>query len=245
MKDCDAAKLLISCLDLTSLNTNDTEEHIIKLCQKAHTDFGNVAAICVFSKFVPTIKKVIKSPSIKVATVANFPQGGNDIDYMQAEVKRAIELGADEIDVVFPYNQLLSGNEKFCHLFVSSFTKECAKKCQTKIILETGILQKTRLIETASNICLEHGANFLKTSTGKTETSATVEAANIMLECIKNSKSDCGFKASGGIKSFEDARQYLVLAQVIMGKDWVSPKHLRIGASLLIDDLVKTAKEGY
>lgn len=245
MRDFELAKWLISCLDLTSLNKNDNETSIIKLCKKAVTPYGNVAAVCVYSKFIPVVQKELEDTKIKIASVVNFPEGGTNFTTLKEEIKKAIGLGADEIDAVFPYKSFLAGDEKTCREFLEIVAKECGKKHQSKIILETGEIKKSSLIAEASKLCIEYKVNFIKTSTGKTDVSATVEAANTILETIAESGSDVGFKASGGIKTFEDARKYITLAQIILGEEWPSPKHFRIGASSLLDDLLKVIREGY
>jgi deoxyribose-phosphate aldolase len=244
MRDFEAAELLIKCLDLTSLNKNDNETNITKLCKKAVTPYGNVAAVCVYPKFIPVVQKNLEDTDIKIASVVNFPEGGTNFKNIKEEIKKALGLGADEIDAVFPYKSFLNGDEKACNDFLEVVVKECKDKT-TKIILETGELKRSTLIAKAAKMCIEHGVTFIKTSTGKSEISATPEAANVILETIAQTVSDTGFKASGGIKTFEDARKYLVLSQVILGQNWAAPEHFRIGASSLLDDLLKTIEDWY
>ncbi len=148
---------------------------------------------------------------------------------------------ADEIDAVFPYRSFLANNLDECRRFMEIVKRECGKKT-LKIILETGELKHVSTITAATRFCLEYKVGFIKTSTGKTSVSATVGAANIILETIHDSGKDTGFKASGGIHDYEDARKYLVLSEIILGKDWPNPEHFRIGASSLLDDLLKVAK---
>ena len=114
-----------------------------------------------------------------------------------------------------------------------------------KIILETGEIKSAALIAAATKFCVSHGANFIKTSTGKTETSATPEAANAILEAIASGRRNAGFKASGGIKTLEEAKKYLILANAIMGYKWISPKNFRIGASSLLNNLIEIIERGY
>lgn len=245
MNDVEAAKKIISMLDLTSLGDNDTEEDIAKLCEKAKTKYGNVAAICVWSKFVPLVRELIDDKSINVATVVNFPKGESDIPTVIDETVQAIENGANEIDLVFPYKKFMKGNYNFCSEMVASIKKLCGKKIHLKVILETGEIKKSIYISEATKIAINSGADFIKTSTGKTEISATPEAANVILETIRAMKKNVGFKASGGIKTTIDAKKYLTLSQSIMGNKWASNKNLRYGASSLLDDLVKTIERGY
>lgn len=245
MDDVTAAKVAINLLDLTSLNDNDSAPRIEKLCKKAITPYGNVAAVCIYSKFITVAKELLRGTNIKVATVVNFPKGDSDIKKVREEIKKAISFGANEIDAVFPYKKFIKGDIDFCKEFVHMFVEECGKKVTTKIILETGELKSSKLIINACNLCINSGVNIIKTSTGKTDVSATPEVANMILETIKESTKDVGFKASGGIKTTYDAKKYLILSQAIMGDKWISPKHLRFGASSLLDDLIKTIEQGY
>lgn len=245
MDDVTAAKHLIRLIDLTTLNIDDTENRIEKLCAKAQTQYGNVAAICIYPKFLPLAKRLLRETSIKLATVVNFPDGEYNILRTHGEIEYALTNGAQEIDAVFPYKKFLAGDYNSCANFVETVSKLTGKKYTSKIILETGIIEKATLIAEASKICIDNGANFIKTSTGKTPVSATPEAANIILETISSGRRNVGFKASGGIKTIEDAKKYLVLANTIMGWKWISPSNLRIGASSLLDNLIEVIERGY
>lgn len=244
MDDVSAAKILISCLDLTSLNQTDTEETIKSLCARAQTPFGKTAAVCLFQQFIPFAKTVL-SPDIKIATVINFPSGLADLHLLDKEISSAVNLGADELDVVLPYRTLLTGDKEFCAKYLTR-ARHAAGKKTLKIIIETGELKTIEMIREASKLCLDAKADFIKTSTGKTDISATPEAANVILETIRQSGSThVGFKASGGIKTTEDAKKYLTLAQSIMGASWVTPAHFRIGASSVLTSLIETINRGY
>ena len=243
MDNLTAAKILISLLDLTSLNDSDNNDNIAEFCQKCMTPFGNTAAVCVYPQFIPVVAPRIDN-NIKVATVINFPQGENNLEILNREISSAVKLGADELDVVMPYHDLLEGKVQECMEYLTTARQLAAKKT-LKIIIESGELQQINKIKQAAQMCIEAKADFIKTSTGKTPHSATPEAANAILEVIKASKADVGFKASGGIRTFIDAKNYLVLAQSIMGTSWVNQKHLRIGASSLLADLLKTIEQGY
>ena len=245
MDDVSAARILITCLDLTSLNDNDTEENIINLCKQAQTPYGKTATVCVYPKFVPLAKNLLIDTGIKVATVVNFPDGGDDLFRLEMEITNALKYGADEIDTVFPYKEFLKGNITLCEEFLNTAVKLCHKKAILKIILETGELKTTSNISTATKLCVNHGANFIKTSTGKTPISATPEASNAILETIASGRKNAGFKASGGIKTIDDAKKYLILADSIMGYKWITPKNFRIGASSLLNNLIDVIKRGY
>ena len=245
MDDINAYKIIIACLDLTSLGNDDTEEDIIKLCQKAQTPYGKTAAVCVWPKFVTLAKNMLHNTNIRVATVVNFPDGGDDLIRLEMEITNALKSGADEIDAVFPYREYLKGNITLCEEFLKTATKLCHKKAVLKIILETGELKTINNIISAAKLCITHGADIIKTSTGKTETSATPEAANAILETIASGRKNAGFKASGGIKTIDDAKKYLILADTIMGYKWVTPKNFRIGASSLLNNLIEVIERGY
>ena len=245
MDNITAAYNLIHCLDLTSLNKDDTEYKIIDLCHKANSEYGSVAAVCVYPKFINIAKKELLNSDIKIATVVNFPEGKNDIQLLENEVSAAINSGADEIDIVFPYKQFLDKDYHSCEQYVKTAKKLCGKKHLFKLIIESGELKNANKIALATQVGIENGADFIKTSTGKTPVSATPTAANIILETIKKYKSKAGFKASGGIKTIDDAKQYMILATSTMGGKWISPQNFRIGASSLLDDLINTIKRGY
>ena len=242
MNDVEAAKIIIGCLDLTSLESKDTEAKIERLCEKAKAN--KVAAVCTHAKFIPLTKNLLKNSDVKIATVVNFPEGKADFQKTKAEIKKVLKLGAEEIDAVFPYKEFLKGNLEPCETFFKMVTDEC-KKTTSKIILETGELKKASLIYEASQLCIKHGVGFIKTSTTKTPVAATPEAANAILETIASSKAHTGFKASGSIKTIDDAKKYLTLAQAIMGTKWVKPQNFRIGASALLDNLLQVIERGY
>ena len=166
MDDVTAAKHLVRLLDLTSLNNDDTESRIEKLCAKAQTPYGNVAAVCIYPKFLPLAKSLLDGTSVKLATVVNFPDGGSDLSKVRAETEYALEKGAVEIDAVFPYRNFLAGDYQTCADFVALISKITGKKHPSKIILETGVIEKAALIARAAGICIDNGANFIKTSTG-------------------------------------------------------------------------------
>ena len=243
MDDVTAARILLSSLDLTSLKPNDTETNIKSLCDKAITSYGKVAAVCVFSKFIPFAKNNLPS-DIKIATVVNFPAGLADTNILQKEIITSLGLGAKEVDVVFPYRTFLNHDIDFCQKYLSVARKFC-DNATLKIIIESGELKTIDNIKLATNLCLEAQADFIKTSTGKTPISATPEAANAILETIAQSGKKTGFKASGGIKTFNDAKKYLTLAQSIMGPLWATNKHFRIGASSVLEDITATIQRGY
>ena len=245
----DSAKTALSLMDLTTLNDNDTDEKVIALCQQANTAFGTPAAVCVYPRFVPIARKALKEagiPQVKIATVTNFPHGNDDIDIAVAETKAAVAYGADEVDVVFPYRALMAGNEEVGFELVKQCKAVCfAQNVALKVIIESGELKTEALIRKASEISIQAGADFIKTSTGKVPVNATLESARIMLETIRdlNAADKVGFKAAGGVKTSEEAEQYLALTAEILGKDWINPAHFRFGASSLLANLLATLND--
>lgn len=243
------AQQALSLMDLTTLNDNDTDEKVISLCEQGNTAFGTPAAVCVYPRFVPIARKTLKAQGteqVKIATVTNFPHGNDDIEISVAETKAAVAYGADEVDVVFPYPALIAGNEQVGFELV----KQCKAVCEAgnvllKVIIESGELKSEALIRKASEISIQAGADFIKTSTGKVPVNATLESAKIMLETIRDLgvADKVGFKAAGGVKTTEEAQQYLNLAAEILGKDWVNQAHFRFGASSLLANLLATLND--
>jgi len=231
----------ISLMDLTTLSDDDTEQKVIKLCRDAHTVAGDTAAICIYPRFIAAARKALleqNTPQIKIATVTNFPYGHADLDNAQAETRTAVAYGADEVDLVFPYRALLAGNDTIGSEMITACRKICGDSITLKVIIESGELKTPALIRTASEISIDAGANFIKTSTGKVAVNATLEAARIMLEVIKESQLDIGFKVAGGVTDAIAAKDYMELAASIMGESWVNARHFRFGASSLLLSLL-------
>jgi len=226
-------------LDLTNLNDDCREEDIAALCRKASGAAGNVAAVCIWPRFVGLCRDHLATTGISVAAVANFPDGSANIDRAVAETRQIVEAGGDEVDVVLPYKAWLAGNREQAKNLVSACKRACDGTAHLKVILETGSLKSPENIAEASRDAITAGADFIKTSTGKTDISATPEAAEVMLTVIKETDGKTGFKAAGGIRTVEDAAKYLEIADRIMGPEWVSPQTFRFGASGLLDDLLR------
>ena len=240
--DASSKKLAIRCLDYTSLNDTDTDDNIRILCQKASTPYGKVAALCIYPEFIKLASHELGGQNIKIATVANFPDGNKPLNSVLSDINTSLSEGADEIDLVFPYQDYLAGDKIKAINLVKAVKHICGNK-QLKVILETGILKDPAIIAAASHDCLTAGADFLKTSTGKVPIGATWEAAVSMLQTIKAYQAieqrTVGFKASGGIRTAKDAIEYITLAQQIISNDWVTPQTFRLGASSLLDDLLQ------
>ncbi len=234
------AKEAISLMDLTTLNEDDTDAKVITLCHQAHSPAGDTAAVCIYPRFIPVARKTLKEQGtehIRIATVTNFPHGNDDIDIALAETKAAVAYGADEVDVVFPYRALMAGDETAGYELVRACKEACGEKL-LKVIIESGELKEPALIRRASQIAIDAGANFIKTSTGKVPVNATLEAARIMLEVIREKDRNIGFKAAGGVKDAQAAKAYLDLAREILGDEWVDASHFRFGASSLLNNLL-------
>ncbi len=236
------AKGLISCIDLTTLAEDDTNERIAKLCLQAAAPLGTVAAVCIWPRFIPIAKKLLKGTDIRIATVINFPHGDDDPEEVLKATQSAVAAGADEIDVVMPYKQFLDGDSIRVHDVLNAADIGCGSMAHLKVILETGALESVENIRRASEIAIDEGAHFIKTSTGKLQPGATLEAAAVMLETIRRSGRDgIGFKAAGGIREVEEARKYRDLVAGILHLDEVTPSVFRIGASALLGNVLEAA----
>jgi deoxyribose-phosphate aldolase len=241
--DRDVARLAIPLLDLTDLADDTNADAVEELCDRARV--AGVAAVCVWPAYVALCIDALAGTEIRVATVVNFPSGEEPTDDVMAATSLALRDGADEIDVVLPYQAWLHGDEgAAAHVLdgvrdlVNEGVDHSAGPGIVKVIIESGELPDQAAIDRATHFAIAHGADFVKTSTGKTSVSATPEAAEIILEAIELSGMPVGFKASGGIRTVSDARVYLELAEGIMGTDWISPDTFRFGASALLDALL-------
>ena len=230
------ARRALPLLDLTDLGETCTEPRIDALCRDAKR--GGVAAICVWPRFIEQGARALAGTGIRIATVINFPDGGEDCARATDDTAEALRDGADEIDLVLPYRALLRGEAAIARDMVEAVRDTCGSAI-LKVILETGELADPDRIREASRIALEAGADFLKTSTGKSAVSATPEAAEAMLEEIRARGRPAGLKVSGGLRSIADAATYLALADRLMGPAWVSPKTFRLGASSLFAALIQ------
>lgn len=231
----------IACLDFTSLGDADTEDNVRTLCQQAVTPKGNVAAVCLWPEFVNFAKRTLVDDSVDIATVVNFPSGAESQEKVIAETKKAIFDGATEIDLVFPYQSYLAGDKETAIDMVRAVKAICGD-ILLKVIIESGALSDAHTVREISDACLVAGADFLKTSTGKVTVGATLEAAAEMLQALADFREQTGlvrgFKASGGVRTANDAAAYIGLANAIMGSGWLSKATFRIGASSLLQDLL-------
>ena len=253
MPNTDIALKALSLLDLTDLTDTCTPQAIDALCDKAVGPNGTVAAVCIWPRFVAQAKARLDGSGVRVATVVNFPAGGEKTLEVEAETRQALDDGADEIDMVMAYRAVIARRPGFAETQIVRIKETVGERAALKVILETGELKDAALIQSCSTIAVDAGADFIKTSTGKVAVNATPDAAEIMIKAIKDSGKPCGFKAAGGVKTVDDAARYLQIAADIMGPDWASATTFRFGASGLLNALnaaieggdVTTSAEGY
>ncbi|RTL43365.1 MAG: deoxyribose-phosphate aldolase [Burkholderiales bacterium] len=231
-----AARTALACLDLTSLNDGDTAADIDALCRRAQTAHGPVAAVCVWRRFVAQARAALPA-SIKVAAVANFPDGALDVARALSDVADIAQAGGDEVDVVLPYRALLADQATEVAEFLTE-VRFASRPLTLKVIIESGELASVDRIAQATRLALAAGADFVKTSTGKTKVGATPEAAAVMLKEIQASGLPAaGFKASGGVRSVADAAGYIAQTEAALGAAALNPQRLRFGASGLLTDI--------
>ena len=244
----NALHLVLSMLDLTTLEGKDSEGKVKQLCYKAshlhykHPGLPYVAAICVYPTMVPIAKKELEGTGINVASVATaFPSGMADINAKLDEVKSVVDAGADEVDMVISRGRFLNGDYNYVSDEISQVKDACGK-AHLKVILETGELVTLDNVQLASDIAMEAGADFIKTSTGKVSPAATPPVVLTMLEAIRDFQiktgKKIGMKPAGGISTAKQAIQYLVMIKETLGDDWLSPNLFRFGASSLANDIL-------
>ena len=239
----DTARRVLPLIDLTSLGDDDRSDTIDALCDAAQTPFGPVAAVCVWPRFVAQAVQRLGTDSIGVAAVANFPEGLADIDRATADARQIVDAGGTEVDVVFPWASLIAGDLDIGRELVVATREAVGPDIVLKVILETGELPTDELIRRAASDAIAGGADFLKTSTGKTSHSATPAAVRVLLEGLSRRRTligggSVGLKVSGGVRTVAQAEEYLSLADEAMGSEWCSPQTFRFGASALLDDVL-------
>ncbi len=231
------ARRALSLLDLTDLSDNADEAGLTALCARAIGAPGPVAAICIWPRFVAQARTMLGRAPVRIATVVNFPLGEATGADVLAETQAALAAGTDEIDLVLPWRAFLAGDAAGAEAMVRAVREACGDK-RLKVILETGEYPDLDRVRAASELAIAAGADFIKTSTGKTAHSASLPAARTMLEVIAASGRPVGLKPSGGIRTLADAAGYLELADAIMGPGWATPERFRFGASGLHQVLV-------
>lgn len=249
----EAIKLAVSMIDLTTLEGKDSEGKVHALCQKAmrpldgSDEIPHVAAVCVYPNMIKTAKSALAGTNVKVASVATaFPSGQSPMKLKIEEVKRVVQMGADEVDMVISRGEFLEGN--YDHTFNEvKAIKEACGDAHLKVILETGELETFDNVRKASIISMLAGADFIKTSTGKVQPAATLPVTLVMLEAIRDFYNETGkvigMKPAGGIRTTKDAIAYLCLVKETLGEKWLNPDLFRMGASSLLNDLLMQYKK--
>ena len=256
-KDWQAAWLLksLSCIDLTTLSSDDTPERVRRLCAKARqplrpelvTSLGlkglkpQVAAVCVYHSFVKTAVKALQKSEIPVAAVSTgFPHGLNPLPRRIEEIRDSIDAGAKEIDIVITRAHVFSKNWQALYDEISAF-REASGTAHLKTILGTGELGTFRNVAKASLVCMMAGADFIKTSTGKEGVNATLPVSLVMLRMIReylgNTGYSVGFKPAGGIRTARQSLEWLIMMKEELGREWMEPNLFRFGASSLLTDI--------
>jgi deoxyribose-phosphate aldolase len=257
-KDNQAAWLLraIACMDLTTLSGDDSVERVRRLCAKARNPLQRhiveglgiqdlhltVGAVCVYHVFVETAVKALEGSGIPVAAVsAGFPAGLNPLAERVEEIRRSVEAGAQEIDIVITRAHVFNGEWQALYDEVAAFREACGPNAHMKAILGTGDLMTLRNVARASWVAMMAGADFIKTSTGKESVNATLPVSLVMVRCIRDyaerTGMAVGFKPAGGIRTAKQATDWLALMKDELGRPWLEPSLFRIGASGMLGDI--------
>lgn len=235
--DVTTARLAISLVDLTNLADDCTPADVEALCDRA-VGHGT-AAVCIWPDFVALAADRLRDTGVEVATVVNFPSGDERAFAVATVTERALADGADEIDVVLPFRAFSAGDVERATAMIETVRGVTRGRALMKVILETGELPDLETVRRAARLAIDGGADFIKTSTGKSPVSATIEAAEVMLDEISKAGRPVGIKPSGGISTADDAARYLAAADRVMGAGWVSPATFRFGASSLLTALLE------
>jgi deoxyribose-phosphate aldolase len=246
----DVHKFLFNTIDLTTLKSTDSPQSVAQFTERVNAfdeeypQLKNVAAICVYPCFAQVVRTVLDVSEVDIACVSgSFPSSQTFTEVKVAETALAVEGGADEIDIVFNLGNYNDGDyEEVCDEIIEQ--KSACRDARLKVILETGALKTAKNIKNASILSLYSGADFLKTSTGKEFPGATLEAAYVMAQCIKEyyekTGTMVGFKASGGVATTEEAVQYYTVIKEVLGEQWLTNEYFRIGASRLANNLLSS-----
>lgn len=254
-------KKCFSLMDLTTLHTNDTDDSVLKLVRKVndlpsrYPDYPLPASICVYPNFAHVVRENRADERVHVTTVSScFPSAQSFLEVKVRECEKAVEDGADEIDIVLALNSFLAGDYEKAAGEIRAMkaaidTKAAAhgRKVILKAILETGLLVSPENIAKASFLAMEAGADFIKTSTGKVDVNATPMAAFVMCECIKRyyeqTGRKVGFKAAGGISTAKDAVAYYYIVSSVLGEEWLDRSLFRFGVSRLGNSLMEAIEQ--
>lgn len=244
----EVKRLLLSCIDLTSLDTTDTDRRIMQWIEKVnaldneHPDLPHVAAVCVYPKFADITRQTLQVEGVDIACVAGgFPSSQTFIEVKVAETALAVADGADEIDIVLSVGSFLAGDyETLCDEIAE--IKAACGTAKLKVILETGALGSLEQVKRAAILSMYAGADFIKTSTGKMQPAATPEAAYVMCQAIREYHQKTGrrigFKPAGGINTVDEAVNYYTIVREVLGEEWLNKDLFRIGTSRLTNRLL-------
>ncbi len=241
-------KMVLSMIDLTTLEGKDTPGKVKQMCFKAahlhdgYPDLPSVAAVCVYPSMVGIAKSIVGTYGIKVASVSTaFPSGQAPLDVKLADTKYAVDHGADEIDMVISRGKFLAGEHSFVFDEIAAIKEACGT-ARLKVILETGELATLDNVRRASDIAIYAGADFIKTSTGKIQPAATLQVTYTMLQAIRDYYDETGvmvgMKPAGGISNSKLALHNLVMVKEVLGQEWLTNKWFRFGASSLANDVL-------
>jgi deoxyribose-phosphate aldolase len=241
-------KMVLSMIDLTTLEGKDTPGKVRQMCFKAahlhdgHPGLPTVAAVCVYPSMVGLAKSIVGDYGIKVASVSTaFPSGQAPLEVKLADTKYAVDHGADEIDMVISRGKFLAGEHAFVFDEIAAIKEVCGA-VRLKVILETGELATLDNVRRASDIAIYAGADFIKTSTGKIQPAATLQVTYTMLQAIRDYYDETGvmvgMKPAGGISNSKLALHNLVMVKEVLGQDWLVNKWFRFGASSLANDVL-------
>lgn len=244
----DVKKFLFNSVELTTLQTTDSEDSVLKFVEKVnkfddiYPELGHVATVCVYPNFARICHETLESEDIEIACVSGcFPSSQSFIEVKIAETALAIKDGATEIDIVIPVGKFLAGDYEGMCDEIAEIKNVCGDK-KLKTILETGCLKTASNIKKASLLSMYAGADYIKTSTGKLEPAATPEAAFVMCQTIKEyyekTGIQIGFKPAGGMKTVEDALIYYTIVKEVLGEKWLTNQWLRLGTSSLANKLL-------
>lgn len=236
-------RTILNCIDLTTLKSTDSPSSVAKFTEAVNNfeelfpSLPNVAAICVYPNFAAVVRTVLEVSGVKIACVSGaFPSSQSFEEVKIAETSLAVANGADEIDIVLNLGEFFDHDYEEVTDEISE-QKEACRGGVLKVILETGALRTARNIKAASILSLYSGADFLKTSTGKEYPGASLEAAYIMAQCIREyydkTGTKVGFKAAGGVRTTEDAVKYYTIIKEVLGEEWLNNEYFRLGASSL------------
>jgi deoxyribose-phosphate aldolase len=241
VQDEQLARQMIGLLELSTLNIDDDAERVTALCRRAITPVGKVAAVCVYPRFVRLARSTLDdvgAGSVRVCSVANFPYAGATIKAAVADIRAGLVSGANEIDLMYPWRAMLTGDRQGAIEFVQACKASCADRARLKVTLETGEMKDPQIIRMACEDVIAAGIDFVGTSSGKVGLTSTPQAVRILLQVIADVGGQASIKVAGGIRSYEEARQYLDLIQARFGPQWVNADRVRFGVSAVLDEML-------